>query len=76
MAEMELFKVLDNLLETFDYTYMFSDDHRCWQNGERQRAIVNAFIVEAVEVDLNKTRRLIAKHRSEYGVQFKLGGRR
>ena len=30
---------LEQMFEQYDHTHMMSDDHRAWQNGQRQREI-------------------------------------
>ena len=37
---------LEEMFECFDHTYMMSDDHRAYENGRRQRQILNAKLEE------------------------------
>jgi len=37
---------LEEMFECFDHTYMMSDDSRSYENGRRQRQIMNAKIEE------------------------------
>lgn len=69
MAEI-IFQELEKKLKIFDYTYMMSDDHRCWVSGEAQLKIVDKMIQDCAEIDKEKTEDLITKYKQEYGTQF------
>ena len=38
---------LEEMFEAFDHTYMMADDSRSYENGKRQREIMNAKVKES-----------------------------
>lgn len=68
----EELKKLDKELKRFDWTYMFSDDHRKWMSGEQHKKEIQEMINELLKVEREKTKEIIKKHQEKYGARFDL----
>jgi len=70
-----IWQELEANLKQFDYTYMFSDDHRTWLNGNMHEKAINQLISSLVVYDKTRVQGLIDTYKSQYGTQFEIGGK-
>ncbi len=73
----EFWKLLKRRLRMFDRTYEFSDDHSVWRKWKAEEKSIERQIVEALDVDRERTILLVDKYNkgSEYGTKFTIEGK-
>lgn len=57
-------ELLDHLMQTFDSTYIFSDDHRAWENGNAQENTIKQVSKILNAIDPKR----LAALRDKYGI--------
>ncbi len=65
-------ETFEDSVKHFDYTYMMSDDSRVWGSGRTAGIELQKLINKMAKIDFERTKQIIAKHKSEYGLQFTL----
>lgn len=68
----EGFDELERRLENHDYTHMMSDDYRVQRAGRSHAQRTQSLIDELKQIDEDKVREMVNKHKQDGGTQFEV----
>ncbi len=70
MKQFTIFDSLNEFCKTFDWYYPFSDDHRSYVSGEKEKAKLKDLINKCEKIDLERTKEIVLKYQGNTGICF------
>lgn len=65
-----IFKLLEEKCKNFDWCYARSDDHKVWKKGNDAESELKQLIKICEDVNFSRTKNIVLKYQSQYGVKF------